>query len=85
MANTLYVVKEAFSTTLRGLEVSYQVGEVVTADDPGYKRAPGHFAPLAMRGAASEAPEVEQATAAPGEQRGHALTTADLRPQKRGA
>lgn len=84
MANTLYVVKEAFSTNLRGLEVAYQVGEVVTADDPGYKRAPNHFTPLAIRSNQREAPPIEQATAAPGEQRGHALTTDDIRPQKRG-
>jgi hypothetical protein len=59
-------VKTAFITNLDGVDVTYSVGDIVDADDPGLKRAPEHFGPVVARGKAP----VEQATAAPGEKRG---------------
>ena len=68
-----FVVLEAF---LVGGEL-YQKGEIVDATDPAYRKSPHLFGPLVIRG---QGPVVEQATAAPGEQRqGKALTSAGLR------
>jgi len=81
---TYYTVTESLVGTLDGVEVEYYKGEVVDAEDPALRKWPHHFGPLVVH-EHRRAAAVEQATAAPGEQRGHALTTADFRPQPRGA
>jgi hypothetical protein len=80
-----YTVKESFVGNLGGREVEYHKGEVVDGDDPAVKKMPNHFEEHIVRGHAEhQVVRVEQATAAPGEQReGHALTTADIRPKGR--
>lgn len=78
-----YQVAESFVGNLDGAELEYQKGEVVDGEDAALKKWPGHFKPLVLRGH-DRGPAVEQATAAPGEQRGHAMTTDDIRPAKRG-
>jgi hypothetical protein len=68
MAKTAYYqVRESFVGTSDGEPVEYYKGEVIAADDPALKRWPESFVPLVVRG---QPPEVEQATAAPGEKRG---------------
>jgi len=75
-ADTLYQVKDSFSTSIRGREVEYHKGELVYGDDPAYRKAPHLFESLRIRGQEAVEPVVEQATAAPGEKRGQAITTA---------
>ena len=70
-----YTVTESFIGNLDGVEVEYIKGEVVTADDPAIRKMPAHFEPLVVKGHQEHRrAEVEQATAAPGEQRGQAMT-----------
>lgn len=87
-----FTVTESFIGNLDGIEVEYQKGEVVGADDPAVKKMPSHFEPIVVKGGAVRG-GVEQATAAPGEKRsyvrkskpepeqpaGKALTTASLK------
>jgi hypothetical protein len=81
-----YMVTESFIGMLDGEEVEYHKGEVVSTDDPAVTKMAAHFAPLVVRGVR---PAVEQATAAPGEQRDvpvrSALTTDSFRPRPRGS
>lgn len=63
-----YTVADSFIGALDGDEVEYIRGEVVAADDPAVRKWPGYFIPLVVR--SHSRPEVEQATAAPGEKRG---------------
>lgn len=80
-----YTVSESLVGALDGEEVEYQKGEVVRGTDPAVAKWPRHFEPLVLREHRRAA--VEQATAAPGEQReltGKALTTDSIRPRKRG-
>jgi hypothetical protein len=70
----IYQVTTTFVITLEGRDVEYHVGELVDADDPARKKVPEHFGPLVFKHRAT-APAVEQATAAPGETRGKAITT----------
>ncbi len=65
--DAIYVVRETFFGTLDGEEVAYYRGEAVDATDPALKKWPERFAPLTFP---HRRPEVEQATAAPGEKRG---------------
>jgi hypothetical protein len=58
------ICKEAFVGTLNGVEVSCHAGDVLAADDPIVKNWSRFFAEP------SASLHVEQATAAPGEQRG---------------
>jgi hypothetical protein len=76
-----YTVAESFVGTLDGAEVEYHKGEVVDVDDPALAKWPHQFVQLVVR---EHRRMVEQATAAPGEQRGHALSSADFRPARRG-
>lgn len=63
-----YQVRETFLGALPdGTPVEFYKGEVVDADDPAFKKWPHLFVPLVVR---TFRPEVEQATAAPGEKRG---------------
>jgi hypothetical protein len=81
----IYRVLASFVGTLDGREVEYHEGDLVEADDPAFKKWPTLFGPLQF--AHARTAPVEQATAAPGEQRvavGHALTTDDVRPKRRG-
>ena len=64
---TFYTVAESFVGTLDGDEVEYHKGEVVEADDPAFRKWSHLFVPLVVR---IRKPDVEQATAAPGEKRG---------------
>jgi hypothetical protein len=76
----IYQVMTNFVITLGDRDVEYHVGELVDADDPAYKRVPEHFGPPEFKHrAAATAPKVEQATAAPGEQRGKAMTVAAMK------
>jgi hypothetical protein len=63
-----YVALENFIGTLKGEPVEIKKGDLVRATDPALKKWPEHFGPPQFREEA--APEVEQATAAPGEKRG---------------
>jgi hypothetical protein len=62
-----YLVTESFVGALDGQEVEYHVGEVVGPTDPALRKWPKMFGPLVTR---ALRPDVEQATAAPGEKRG---------------
>lgn len=68
--DTLYRVKESFITTIGGEEMEYQAGQLVQADDPAVKKFPHLFGELETRPRTRTSPDVEQATAAPGEKRG---------------
>jgi hypothetical protein len=82
-----YVVLQAFVTTVDDKQELYQQGEIVDSSDPVFKRSPELFGPIAVRGSVSAPaptpePVVEQASAAPGEQRetaGKPITTAGLK------
>ena len=74
--STYYTVIHSFAAPTE----SYYEGEVVEASDPAVKKWPDNFAPLKVR--SSTTPAVEQATAAPGEQRGQAITTARFKGRK---
>ena len=73
-----YTVSTSFFGSFEGDAIEYLKGEVVDAGDPALKRWPEHFQPLVVR-EHLRAPRVEQATAAPGEQRGKALTVAAMK------
>jgi hypothetical protein len=86
----IYQVTTTFVITLGDADVEYHAGEIVDGDDPAYKRVPEHFGPVEFKhrkaekpktekAEKAEAPKVEQATAAPGEQRGKAITTASFK------
>jgi hypothetical protein len=79
MAKAPLRVLESFVGSLNGVEVEYHSGELVDADDPAVAKWPHLFAELQVTHRRS----VEQATAAPGEQRaapaGKALTKASLK------
>ena len=62
-----YQVRESFFGTLADEVVEFHKGEVVDADDPAVRKWPGHFISVVVR---THRPEVEMATAAPGEKRG---------------
>jgi hypothetical protein len=64
---TYYQVRETFLGTLDGVAVEFYKGEIIDADDPAYRKWPENFVPLVTR---SYRPDVEAATAAPGEKRG---------------
>lgn len=64
---TYYTVRESFVGSLDGEGVEYHKGEVVDADDPAVRLWPGYFEPLVIR---RHRPDIEQATAGPGEKRG---------------
>jgi len=78
----IFQVTTTFGIDIEGRWIEYHAGELVDADDPAYKRVPQHFgpaefkhrAPAKVEKASVEKP-VEQATAAPGEKRGKAITT----------
>jgi hypothetical protein len=72
-----YTVSTSFVGSLDGGGVEYRKGEVVDVDDPALKRWPEYFEPLVVREHLRDGTkkEVEQATAAPGEKRGRAITT----------
>ena len=74
----IYQVVSSFVTTIKGLEVEYHEGELVDGDDPALRRMPEHFGPVQFKHRTSGKPAVEQATAAPGEQRGKAMTVAAM-------
>lgn len=63
----VYQVRESFVGNLDGAEVEYHRGEIVAATDPAIRKWPAAFVPLVVRG---HVPQVEQATAGPGEKRG---------------
>jgi len=75
----IYMVTTTFVITLGNRDVEYHTGEIVDADDPAYKRVTEHFGPVEFKHRTAKAKPVEQATAAPGEQRGRAITTAGFR------
>ena len=77
----IYMVTTTFVITLGDRDVEYHTGEIVDADDPAYKRVPEHFGPVEFKHRKAKPVEkpVEQATAAPGEQRGKAITTAGFK------
>lgn len=58
---------ETFSGDLDGAPIVIRKEMVISADDPVAKAFPQYFQPLSPR---RSRPEVEQATAAPGEKRG---------------
>ena len=62
-----YTVRASFVGTFDGEPVEFHKGEVVVAGDPALRKWPDSFEPLVVR---TYRPEVEQATAAPGEKRG---------------
>ena len=63
-----YQVRETFLGTLDdGTAVEFHKGEAVDPDDPAVRKWGENFVPLVTR---SIRPDVEQATAAPGEKRG---------------
>lgn len=75
----IYQVTTTFVITLDGHDIEYHAGEIVDADDPARKRVPEHFGPVEFKHR-STTKHVEQATAAPGEQRGgKAITTAGFK------
>lgn len=75
MATTFYTVTESFVGSLGGHEVEYHKGQVVTSDDPAVKKMPLHFEALVVSdNSGQRRGDVEQATAAPGEKRGKAMT-----------
>jgi hypothetical protein len=74
----IYQVVSSFVTTIKGTEVEYQAGEIVDGDDPALRKMPEYFGPVQFKHRASDRP-VEQATAAPGEHRGKAMTMAGMR------
>lgn len=85
----IYQVRTTFVITLGDRDVEYHTGELVDGNDPAFKRVPEHFGPVEFKHRQAPDKGVEQATASPGEkrdepQRGHALTTKDIRPSKRG-
>lgn len=81
---THYTVTESFVASLNGAEVEYHKGEVVEADDPAIKKMPLHFEELVVRGHEDHRRvAVEQATAAPGEKRGEAITTDSFKGRKK--
>jgi len=69
MANkpAFYMALVALNGSLDGEDVEIAKGTVVDAQDPALKKWPDSFGPLVTR---RNQPEVEQATAAPGEKRG---------------
>jgi hypothetical protein len=73
-----YTVSTSFFGALHGGGVEYHKGEVIDEDDPALRRWPEYFEPLVVRDHLVER-RVEQATAAPGEQRGKAITTARMK------
>ena len=78
----IYQVTTTFVITLGDRDVEYHAGEIVDGDDPAYKRVPEHFGPVEFKHRKADKPvekPVEQATAAPGEQRGKAITTASMK------
>jgi hypothetical protein len=77
----IYQVTTTFVITLGDRDIEYHVGEIVEADDPALKRVPEHFGPVEFKHRRTNAGEkpVEQATAAPGEQRGKPITTASMK------
>jgi hypothetical protein len=81
--DSIFQVTTAFVITIDGRDVEYHAGEIVDADDPAYKRVPEHFGPVEFKHRAAKAAKpVEQATAAPGEQRaGQAVSLASMRGQ----
>ena len=67
-----YTVRVSFQNGMG----EFHKGEVYAADDPIVAKYPELFEPLVVSDSRSRGPLVEQATAAPGEQRGKAMTTA---------
>lgn len=76
---TLYRCKVPFSIDVDGVPTTYRTGTLVYDDDPGFKASPGSF----EEAADAVRPEVEQATAAPGEQRGEGSPTTKTAARKR--
>jgi hypothetical protein len=70
------VVLQSFIGRIGGADTHFRQGESIDSAHPAVKKWPAFFGQPIIRH------EVEQATAAPGEQRGHALTTADLEPKR---
>ena len=75
----IYQVTTTFVITLGDRDVEYHTGEIVDGDDPAYKRVPEHFGPVEFKHRTTKAKPVEQATSAPGEKRGKAITTAGFK------
>lgn len=71
MARHLMRVKEGFSTDIDGVPTTYGAGQIVQSDDPGVKIAPVQFEEVEET---VSRPDVEQATAEPGEKRGAGAT-----------
>jgi hypothetical protein len=63
------MVKETFIAYDGNGAEEYHKGEIADADHPAVRKYPMYFEPMVARHQAK--PEVEQATAAPGEKRGH--------------
>jgi hypothetical protein len=79
----IYMVTTSFVATINGRDIEYHTGELVDADDPALKIVPEHFGEPVFKHRAITAPAapVEQATAAPGETRGKAVTLAGMKGQ----
>jgi len=64
-----YRAKEGFGTIFEGEQIHVAAGELVRAGHPILKRREDLFEPVENFGRFDVRPEVEQATAAPGEKR----------------
>jgi hypothetical protein len=71
-----YKAKEGFVTQFKGEQISVAAGELVIAGHPLLKGRAELFEPASSLGRFTERPEVEEATAAPGEKRGETKRTA---------
>lgn len=65
----ILVALQSFVGIIDGRSVTYVEGEPVRPGDPGVSRWPAMFGPLTFRAQPGPFTRVEQATAAPGEQR----------------
>jgi len=63
----MLLVLESFVGGIDGGERFFRAGELIRANDPAVKKWPERFGPASSP---HDEPAVEQATAAPGEQRG---------------
>jgi hypothetical protein len=70
-----YRAKEGFVTQFRGEQIGVAAGELVIAGHPLLKGRAELFEPATSLGRFTERPEVEQATAEPGEKRGEKKET----------
>lgn len=66
---TIRVALDSFEGGVNGSPILIVKGDLFASDDPAVLKWPNLFGPVPLRSTASR-PRVEQATAAPGEQRG---------------